>query len=100
MWLEEWTGGGVTTRGVEEWVLKRLSALSIERFTWRCFLDELSVVEEEGTIVRIFSAIPEVLILLFDPSTDGFGTGVVATLSGKASGVTPCLSARSGWAPC
>lgn len=46
--VDEWTGGGVTTRVVEEWVLKRLSALSIERFTWRCFLDELSVVEEEG----------------------------------------------------
>jgi len=44
----EWTDGGVRTRGVEEWVLKRLSALSIERFTWRCFLDELSVAEDEG----------------------------------------------------
>jgi hypothetical protein len=48
----ESAGGGVRVRGVEDWVLKRLSALSIERFTWRCFLDEQSVVEDEGPSYR------------------------------------------------
>jgi hypothetical protein len=46
--VEEFAGGGVRMRGVEDWVLKRLSALSMERFTWRCFLDELSSTEDEG----------------------------------------------------
>lgn len=46
----ESAGGRVKARGFEDWVLKRLSALSIERFTWRCFLDEQSVAEGEGPL--------------------------------------------------